>query len=262
MENKTEVDIVICSFAKNDELLEVTKLGLRTLVDSEDDIKFNIFVVETNQEVNYDDFPTRHHTIKTLYTDEPFGYHTYLNVGLEHCKSEWSCLCNNDLEFTKYWATILVKTCQQAPNTMISASPCNPKEPWHNQHKDTLAMGFTVREHIAGWCLFQHRDVLKKIGKLDERIKFWFADNYYSVMLQHHKIPHLFVGNSIVWHHENVEGTTTKQVDWDDKTRHNMTFGAGDEFREIIREKLGDPNWGVVSEQQKEAMKQQGRNYY
>jgi len=264
MQENTEVDIVICSYAKNDELLKVTELGLKTLVESEDKIKFNIFVVETNKDIHYNDFPVRHHSIETIHTDKPFGYHTYLNLGIDKFtdKAEWSCLCNNDLEFTKNWATILILTCEQAQNKLISASPINPKEPWHKSHMDQISLGFGVRQQIAGWCLFQHKSVLKKIGKLDERIKFWFADNYYSVVLQYHKIPHILVGNSIVYHHENLEGTTTKQADWDDKTKHKMTYGAGDEFREIVREVLNDPEWGKVSEEDKEKMRQQGRQYY
>lgn len=261
---ETQVDVVICSYAKNDELLAVTHKGLQTLVDSEDKIKFNIYVVETNQEVSYDEFPVKHHYIETIHTDKPFGYHTYLNLGIDKFtdKAEWSCLCNNDLEFTKNWASILIATCKQVPNKLISASPLNPKEEWHKQYLNKISVGYGVRQQVAGWCLFQHKSVLEMIGRLDERIKFWFADNYYSAVLQHYKIPHILVGNSIVFHHENLEGTTTKQADWDKQTKHNMTYGAGDNFREIMREVLKNPDWGKVTETQKEEMRKQGKHYY
>lgn len=262
--NKTQVDVVICSYAKNDELLAVTHTGLQSLVDSEDEIKFNIFIVETNPDISYDDFPVRHHSIETIHTDKEFGYHTYLNLGIEKFtkEAEWSCLCNNDLEFAKNWATIIIKTCEQVENRLISASPCNPKESWHKQHYNTIQVGYEVRKHVAGWCLFQHKSVLEKIGTLDERIKFWFADNYYAVLLQYYKIPHAFIGNSIVLHHENIEGTTTKQADWDNKTKHEMTFGAGDNFRQIIREKLNDDSWGRVTPEEIKEMEKKGIKYY
>ncbi len=77
---------------------------------------------------------------------------------------------------------------------------------------DKLEIGYVVRKHVAGWCLFQSRNVFDKIGKLEERIKFWFCDNWYSVAMQHNKIPHIFVGTSIVEHHNNLEGTTTKDT--------------------------------------------------
>ena len=275
-----EVDMIIISWAKNKELLQETHTGLKTLFDSEDSnvIKFNAIVVETDTETSYDDFETNGHTIKTIYPkithpDLEFGYHTYLNIGLEHAKSEWTCLCNNDLVFQKNWALkILQIIYAQRQNEIgnetkhweyVSASPANPREKWHKENLGQIVVGYGVRQHVAGWCLFQSRNIFEKIGKLEERVRFWFCDNWYSVAMQYNKIPHIFVGNSIVEHHDGVEGTTTKEADLTPEEKHKVTFGAGDEFREIVREMLGDPSWGrMTDEQQKEFEKKTGKKYY
>ena len=93
----TEIDVIIISFAKTPDLLAVTNSAILTLLDSEtgNDIKFNLFVVESNHNINYD-YPNSIHTITTIHPDVPFGYHTYLNIGLKAGSAEWTCLCNND----------------------------------------------------------------------------------------------------------------------------------------------------------------------
>ena len=267
-----EVDVVIISYAKTEELLKETRLCLSSLCESENSksVRFRIIVVESNKEVTHDSIITLGHDIRTVYTDKEFGYHTYLNVGLEHGNAEWSCLCNNDLVFKKNWASqILSLIFAQRKNDVgglwdyVSASPANPNESWHYSKLGKLEVGYEVRKHIAGWCLFQSRNVFEKIGKLDERVKFWFCDNWYSVALQYNKIPHIFVGNSIVEHHSNTEGTTTNDVGLSEEEKHAMTYGAGDEFRAIIREMMNDKNWGRTSDEEKSAIeKKTGRKYY
>ena len=126
-----------------------------------------------------------------------------------------------------------------------------------------IEIGYGIRQHIAGWCLFQSRNIFDKIESLEEDIKFWFCDNWYSVAMQYYKIPHVFVGTSVVYHHSQTEGTTTKEIDISNKEKHEMTFGAGDNFREVVRKMLNDPNWGKVTKsQQKEIEKKTGRKYY
>jgi len=73
------VDMVIVSWAKNDELLQDTKNGLDTLFDSEDEnvIKFHAYIIESNPEINYDEY----NDTVTIHPTEEFGYHKYLNIG-------------------------------------------------------------------------------------------------------------------------------------------------------------------------------------
>ena len=272
-----EIDIIIISNAKNDNLYEETLKCIDSLYKSEDHnkIQFNVFIVESNKEVTYDynifynnNKDENGHKIKTIYTDKEFGYHTYLNVGLEYASSEWSCLCNNDLVFNNGWATNILTVIESQRQLdpikfkYVSASPCNPHETWHKENINSLQIGYGVRQQVAGWCLFQSSNIFDKIGKLDERIKFWFCDNWYAIVTQFKGVPHVFVGNSIVEHHNGLEGTTTKQIDISVEDKHNLTYGAGDVFREIIREYIGDNEWGKPTEEQKAHLKKQGKEWY
>lgn len=270
IETPIEIDMVIISWAKNQKLHKETLLCIKSLCESElsNTIKFNIFIVESNKDIYYESLNSKGHSIKTIHTDKPFGYHTYLNLGLKEGNAEWSCLCNNDLHFKPKWATeILTNILVQRNNDYsiweyVSASPLNPKESWHQQKINKIELGYGVRQHIAGWCLFQSRNIFDKIGELDERIKFWFCDNWYSVALQSNRIPHILVGTSIVEHHSDTEGTTTKDVEMSDVEKHKLTYGAGDNFREVVREMLNDDTWGRPSNKIKERLRKQGREWY
>ena len=271
-----DIDVIIISWSKNKELLQETKDCLQTLFDSEDCsvIRFNTIVVETDTETSFDLFETKGHSIKTIHPkvshpDLEFGYHTYLNLGLEQGNAEWTCLCNNDLDFKKNWALKILQVIFSQRNIdekqweYVSACPANPKEQWHKEKLDKIELGYGVRQHVAGWCLFQSRNVFEKFGKLEERIKFWFCDNWYSVACQWYKIPHIFVGTSIVEHHSGLEGTTTIQSQMEKDKKHKLTYGAGDEFRKIARELMNDETWGVLDKkQQKEFEEKSGNKYY
>ena len=50
------VDVVIISWAKDDALLQVTKDGLDSLFKSEEDITFHAYIVESNLDINYDEY--------------------------------------------------------------------------------------------------------------------------------------------------------------------------------------------------------------
>lgn len=265
-----EVDMVIISWAKNPQLHKESLTCIETLAKSEDsnNLKFNIVMVESDKDTSYDDIDVLGHSIKTIYSDKKFGYHTYLNLGLQEGTAEWSCLCNNDLVFQPNWASKIVGLilAQRKVNPeqweYVSASPANPRELWHKQKLNHIEVGYTVRNHIAGWCLFQSRNIFDKIGPLEERVRFWFCDNWYSVALQHHQIPHIFAGISIVEHHNGTEGTTTKQAGMSKEEHHKVTFGAGDEFREIVREYTGNQSWGRVTKELKQKLKAEGKTWY
>lgn len=117
-----EVDICIISYAKNKELYNVTTNGIRTLLDSEDNVKFNVFVVESNKEVSYNHYPNT----QTIYTDLPFGYHRYLNLAVKQGKAEYVVLCNSDLTYEKGWASEIIRLMNKNPE-LLSASPYCPQ---------------------------------------------------------------------------------------------------------------------------------------
>lgn len=210
------VDIIIISWARNKELLQVTRKGLDSLFSSEPnkDITFHAYVVESNPEVYYEEYDKNgwNHTCTTVHPKEEFGYHKFLNIGRRLGNSPYVVLCNSDLSYEKNWASFIIDAMEIYPH-ILSASPWCPQTQGSNKdHLENLYEGYEIRNQIAGWCIFQQRKIYEILGDLDERFKFWYCDNDYAMELMTKKIPHVLVSSSVVNHHENSLGETGKTL--------------------------------------------------
>jgi GT2 family glycosyltransferase len=190
------IDIIILSFAKNEELKGLTVQTIDTLLASEDpnEITFTILVIESNKNIK----PYQYTNSTTIYPVEKFGFNKYLNLGINATNNNYVCLCNNDLIFHKGWASALLKTAKNINNEHWVLSPfCEL------QHRDFLdlkepAKGYFA--YFAGYCFFTNRATLKLIGPLDERIIFWYADMDFIELMTIHHIPHYLVPEAKVSH--------------------------------------------------------------
>jgi GT2 family glycosyltransferase len=216
------IDIIILSYARDEKLKSVTLDGLQTLLDSEDPahIHFNIIVIESNQTLA----PYQYPSTTTVYPKKSFGYHKFMNIGIQMSHSPYVCICNNDLLFHKHWASEILKAFEADP-TLYSASPaCSMHHPAQQiSLQSGIHYGYEVRKELVGWCLFFKRDMLSITGKLDPAFKFWFADNDYSKTLQKYRLKHALVTSSMVDH---LESTTLKTK----ATTEQQKLTAGERF--------------------------------
>ena len=233
------VDIVIISNAKNDLLLWETHKAIDSLYESEREILFNVYVVESNHEVNYDSYrflSDKHRNVVTIHTTEPFGYHKYLNIGRRAGNSEYVVLCNNDLIFGKNWASTAIE--QMEKYDIWSAGCVNPNK---SNHKDLLESnidikyGYGVSNEVTGWCIFQKREIYNHIGDLDERFDFWYCDNWYAHHLQKLGFYHILVCKSIVYHHNITEGSTLRREE-DIERKEKLTNGGREIYEQVLKE--------------------------
>lgn len=229
-ERKKMIDIIILSYSYNDELRFQTERCLISLLDSEsnsDDL-FNIIVLESQPEVNWDHY----RNTKTYTPPKPYGYHKFMNYGRKIGIGEYVCLCNNDLYFTKNWASELLKSSQENPDIFSFSPICTMTQPLYGINPNSGNIeGYEVRKHISGWCIFQKRIIYDFIGDLDERFTHWFSDNDYSLTLFSKKLKHLLVTSSIVIHHDKNIGKTGPAV-LSENEMYNATSGSQEIFLE------------------------------
>ncbi|MES2377397.1 MAG: glycosyltransferase [Bacteroidota bacterium] len=196
------VDIIILSYAKNNDLREITLNCLESLAASENpnDITLNVLVIESNKAMQ----PYQYPGTTTLYPDISFGYNKYMNIGINATNSPFVCMCNNDLVFEKNWATEILEAFKQYP----SIQSANPYCKNFDYDKRIVNGANVIRRDqtldmngvLTGWCIFVKRSIFKKIGLLDEQFTFWFADNDYDMILRKHGIQHALVKSSSVTH--------------------------------------------------------------
>lgn len=196
------LDIIILSYAKTQQLLELTQRTIDSCHASEHEWKFNVLVIEQERGVVYAN-------CKTMHVTEQFNYNKFMNIGLSYTSNQYAVLCNNDLVFHKGWAGELIGAMMF--NDLLSASPYCPKthgESQHYRHGQAVNFGNLLHHHVAGFCIAINRDILKLIGKLNEDFPFWFADNAYCEQLKVHNIKHARVKASQVTH----LGSTTLSI--------------------------------------------------
>jgi hypothetical protein len=211
------IDVIIISWAKDDELLQVTREGLDSLFNSEPgtDVTFHAYIVESNPDINYDEYNQldRRHTTTTLRPIGEFGYHKYLNLGRKVGNSPYVVLCNSDLTYEKNWSSKIIEVMDAHPR-FLSASPWCPQTQGDNiTHAGNVYEGRRVRGELAGWCIFQQRKIYDIIKELDETFTHWYCDNDYGMELQKNGISHCLVADSIVNHHNEILGLTHKKFD-------------------------------------------------
>lgn len=221
---KNEMDVVIISYAKNQECYDLTKKCLDSLITSEEDVKFNVFVVESEPGINWDHIDS---SIKTYPAPLPYGYHKFLNFGRKLGSAEFVALCNNDLIFYPKWASKIFQASDYNPD-YLSFCPICPK----TQTKlgisinSPLIKGYNVRVHISGWCIVQKRSIYNIIGDLDENFIHWWSDNDYAETIKSKGVKHMLVPSSVVEHHENTIGVVTTEVVLDENELASLTYGA------------------------------------
>lgn len=197
-----KVDIIILSFGKTEKLRTVTQNCIDSLLASEDreKIEFTTLVIESNKDLA----PYQYPGSTTIYPEVSFGYNKYMNIGISLTNNPYICLCNNDLIFHKNWAAEILKVVTDNPE-IVSANPYCDSFDYDIRIKNGTNVirrdaNLNIDGILTGWCIFIKRNVFEKIGLLDERFKFWYADNDYDRTLRKHHLIHALVKSSVVTH--------------------------------------------------------------
>jgi hypothetical protein len=152
------IDIIILSYDKSPNHRKLTENAILSLKQSENIIKFNIIIVETNKNaLTYDN-------VTTLYLPFPFNYNKALNWAISKCNNEYICMANNDLIFNMNWADILIT--YMSKYKVLSASPfsrINRVNLNTYNINSGIYKGYSIGLELLGWCIVVNRNIFKKI---------------------------------------------------------------------------------------------------
>jgi cellulose synthase/poly-beta-1,6-N-acetylglucosamine synthase-like glycosyltransferase len=218
------VDVIILSYVKDDSILKMNEDCMKSLYNSTDQHKFQIYLIETNKEkeFKYEGCDT----CEVIQPDCEFNYNKFLNIGLEHCKNDWVLISNNDTIYHKNFLEEMM-VAHNYDNQILSMSPMD--DDWHRHQtfdkKSDIYYGYRTSYEVAGWSILVHRSVIQKIGGFDEQFTFWYQDNDYAHSLMKNNIKHALITKSKVTHllsksHGFLEG----------RKKYEMTDGLGHVF--------------------------------
>lgn len=186
-------DIIILTYSKTKEHINVTKQCIKSLREAKNKIGINIYVVESyDSEIKYDG------ANMIFFKENDFNYNRSMNKGFEHTTNDYVFFANNDLIFYDWW----LDNCYHVFNMDFdSVSPyCEVTHPRFAPKGDYLLRGYQVGFHIAGWCIGVKREMFEKIGGFNTAVSFWYSDNIYGEQLRLNGIKHALVCNSLVKH--------------------------------------------------------------
>lgn len=189
------IDAIIISDAKDDMLDNLTENTIQSLRESEFHIKFNMIVVEKQRKAKYMNILMSDDII--VQQPQEFNYNKCLNFGLKRSTADYIMLLNNDLQFEKGSVTEMIRVLK---DDILSVSPMGKDRALIDF--DNL-IGYGIRKNIFGWCIMIKKEVIDKIGSLDESHVFWFSDDAYAKQLEKASIKHSLVPSSRVYHLES-----------------------------------------------------------
>jgi len=208
-----KLSVIILSNTINFPIFEMTKYCFSSLWDSErenNNLDIEIILVESNKDYKKAGF-SYSDTVKVITPNLTFNFNKFLNIGIRASSGDYIALCNNDLIFRRNWFTEMLKVKTINPE-ILSFSPYD--ENTNRLPKDIIffndfVKGYELQKEMTGWCFVVEKIVFKKIGKLDERFNFYYADNDYVMCLRKHNIQHAIVCKSYVTH---LGGKVTEEV--------------------------------------------------
>lgn len=218
------IDVIILSYAKDESFEKMNENCMKSLYNSTDQHKFQIYMIETNKEkqFKYDGCET----CEVIQPDCDFNYNKFLNIGLSRCENDWILISNNDTIYHKGFLEEMLKANQMDKN-LLSMSPMD--DSWHRHvtlNKNIpVHYGYRTSYEIAGWSILVKREVINKIGGFDENFKFWYQDNDYAMTLEKNNIKHGLVTKSKVTHLLSKSHNLI-----DSNKKYEMTSGLGNIF--------------------------------
>jgi hypothetical protein len=200
--NFETVDVICLANTKDEKYFRMTEYALKTLHVSENKYKFNVHLVESNYESNYDYSSLTSNYIKP---NESFNYNKFLNICNKYINSDWVVIINNDVFFEKNWFSNIVTEHNKNPE-IKSFSPKDPV--WYNHwypghifdYEHNTYEGYTISEMVFGWCLVIKKEVWDYIYPWDESFNLYYQDNDYVERIKLKDIKHAMINTSIVHH--------------------------------------------------------------
>src|SRR5689334_11461577 len=103
------IDVIILSRCISENDFAINCQCIKSLIESEKEIHFDIHVIESNPEFDYTKFSYSFPNVKVVIPKENFNYNRFLNIGLENSKNDLVAFCNNDLIFNKGWLSEIIR---------------------------------------------------------------------------------------------------------------------------------------------------------
>ena len=259
--NKYLVSIVMLTYNQ----LEDTKLCVESLFKHTTDVNYELIFVDNgstkDDTISYlDGLKKEHKNIKTIYNKENLGFACADNQGIEISEGEYVLLLNNDVILTDGWLSRMIQVAESDDKIGVVA-PCTN----HASGRQVVTFSGTEEDdegiqkfakevllkkagnwisvsRIIGFCMLIKREVLFKVGVLDEMFGPGGYEDYdYSMRVKHENYDIVIAMDTFIFH-IGGKGYSSNNMDYMNLRSKNIELLIDKWTRNVleIMEKLPD----------------------
>ena len=259
--NKYLVSIVMLTYNQ----LEDTKLCVESLFKHTTDVNYELIFVDNgstkDDTISYlDGLKKEHKNIKTIYNKENLGFACANNQGIEISEGEYVLLLNNDVILTDGWLSRMIQVAESDDKIGVVA-PCTN----HASGRQVVTFSGTEEDdegiqkfakevllkkagnwisvsRIIGFCMLIKREVLFKVGVLDEMFGPGGYEDYdYSMRVKHENYDIVIAMDTFIFH-IGGKGYSSNNMDYMNLRSKNIELLIDKWTRNVleIMEKLPD----------------------
>ncbi len=218
--NKYLVSIVMLTYNQLDD----TKLCVESLFKHTTDVNYELIFVDNgstkDDTISYlDGLKKEHKNIKTIYNKENLGFACANNQGIELAEGDYVLLLNNDVILTDGWLSRMIQIAESDSKIGVVA-PCTnhasgrqvvtfagteeDDEGIQKFAKETLlkkAGNWISVSRVIGFCMLIKREVLFKVGVLDEMFGPGGYEDYdYCMRVKHENFDIVIALDTFIFH--------------------------------------------------------------
>jgi len=226
--------------------LKDTKICVESLFKHTTDVNFELIFVDNGSKDDtktyLETLKTEHKNvnIKTIYNEENLGFACANNQGIELAEGEYVLLLNNDVILTDGWLSKMVQIAE-SDDKIGMVAPCT------NHASGRQVVTFTATEEdddkiqefsktiltknagkwisvsrVIGFCMLIKREILFKVGVLDELFGPGGYEDYdYCMRIKHEKYDIVIATDTFIFH-IGGKGYTSNNMDYTDLRRKNI----------------------------------------
>jgi hypothetical protein len=201
------IDVFILTNTLNKEYFNITEKAILTLKESEGIAKFNIFLIESNINSNFDNLYVDMGCNFVTFNDN-FSFSKAMNYAIRHGKNKYALITNNDVIFTKNWFDEIYEYLNL--KNVVVWSTYDPNLNFNIQNSSDVIEGYKPVGVHSGWCYLIDTERLGDQKFLSEEYDIWFMDDDLCMRIQNLHLKQILCKKSKVYHigqssHKNIE---------------------------------------------------------
>jgi GT2 family glycosyltransferase len=217
-------DIVLLVFNN----ITLTKNCIESILNNTD-VPSKLIIVDNGSEKNVRDQLSRvkgndNVKVTIILNEKNLGFARGMNIGIRNSNSQFVCLLNNDTIVTPGWLNNMIEVGLKNPGIGVINPASNnfgqypPKgknlEAYSGELRKQFAGKYTEVGQCIGFCMLIKRELIEKIGLLDEEQGFmFFEDTDYCYRAKRAAFKCAIALGAYVYHHEHKSFGRIKGID-------------------------------------------------